>query len=77
MPLSKSEIPIPKAIQVAGLDSSGDFDFVGADTQYSTHALHPYVAAMNPPLAAALIDRYFPAGANILDPFVGGGRRSG
>ena len=39
----------------------------------STHALHTYVAAMNPPLAQRLVDTYIPAGGSVLDPFCGGG----
>lgn len=50
-----------------------DFNFAGKDTQHSTHAIHPYVAAINPPLAHALISHYVPEGATILDPFCGGG----
>jgi DNA modification methylase len=47
--------------------------FAGKETQHSTHALHPYVAAINPPLVEALIGAYFPEGENILDPYCGGG----
>ena len=47
--------------------------FNGKETQHSTHALHSYVAAINPPLVRALIDIYFPKGENILDPYCGGG----
>ena len=47
--------------------------FNGKETQHSTHALHSYVAAINPPLVKALIDIYFPKGENILDPYCGGG----
>jgi site-specific DNA-methyltransferase (cytosine-N4-specific) len=50
-----------------------DFNFAGKDTQHSTHAIHPYVAAINPPLARALISHYVPEGAAVLDPFCGGG----
>lgn len=50
-----------------------DLAFNGHDSQYSLHALHPYVAAINPPLVKSLIDTYVPNGENILDPFCGGG----
>lgn len=50
-----------------------DLSFAGYDSQYSLHALHPYVAAINPPLVKALIETYVPKGENILDPFCGGG----
>ena len=55
------------------LSKDVDFNFAGKDTQYSTHAIHPYVAAINPPLARSLISHYVPEGASILDPFCGGG----
>ena len=35
-----------------------DLSFRGVDTQYSTHSIHPYVAAINPPLVSELI-KYF------------------
>ncbi|MDZ4203844.1 MAG: DNA methyltransferase [Bacteroidales bacterium] len=50
-----------------------DLSFNGYDSQYSLHALHPYVAAINPPLVKSLIDTYVPKNGNILDPFCGGG----
>lgn len=50
-----------------------DFDFKGSDTQYSTHAIHTYVAAMVPPLAEALVTLYVPRDEVVLDPFCGGG----
>lgn len=53
--------------------AAGDWDFAGLDTQYSTHGLHTYVAAMIPALARRLVDAYAPAGATVLDPFCGGG----
>ena len=51
----------------------GTWDFAGQDTQYSTHGLHTYVAAMIPALARRLIDTYAPAHGMVLDPFCGGG----
>ena len=50
-----------------------NFDFKGSDTQYSTHAIHTYVAAMVPPLAEALVTTYVPRDETVLDPFCGGG----
>jgi hypothetical protein len=50
-----------------------NFDFKGSDTQYSTHAIHTYVAAMVPPLAEALVTLYVPRDEVVLDPFCGGG----
>ena len=51
----------------------GVWDFAGENTQYSTHGLHTYVAAMIPALARTLIDTYAPSGGSVLDPFCGGG----
>ncbi len=60
------ELPLP--------DQAGeDWDFAGQDTQYGTHGLHTYVAAMIPALARRLIDCYAPPGGVVLDPFCGGG----
>ena len=50
-----------------------DLAFNGHNSQYSLHALHPYVAAINPPLVRNLIQTYVPKYENILDPFCGGG----
>lgn len=50
-----------------------DLNFAGEPTQHSTHALHTYVAALNPPLTRAIIEAYVPKGELICDPFVGGG----
>jgi site-specific DNA-methyltransferase (cytosine-N4-specific) len=50
-----------------------DLSFKGEETQHSTHSLHPYLAAINPPLARELINAYVPAGEIVLDPFCGGG----
>src|SRR5271157_4109419 len=59
--------------QHAPLEHDIDLNFPGVETQYSTHAIHPYVAAINPPLAAAVIRHYVPENGVILDPFCGGG----
>ena len=48
-----------------------DLAFQGISTRYSTHAMHPYVAAMVPALAARMIDETSPQ--RLLDPFCGGG----
>ena len=50
-----------------------DLAFNGHSTQHSTHSLHPYVAAINPPLVRTLIETYIPANSRILDPYCGGG----
>jgi tRNA G10 N-methylase Trm11 len=50
-----------------------DLNFPGSETQHSTHSLHTYVAAINPPLARALIKAFVPSGGTLLDPFCGGG----
>lgn len=66
-------VPIKKgSIEEPNLYES-DLSFAGHDSQYSLHALHPYVAAINPPLVRKLIETYVPKGENILDPFCGGG----
>jgi len=49
------------------------WSFYGADTQYGTHGLHTYLAAMIPPLAHRLIENYVPSKGSVLDPFCGGG----
>ncbi|MEW5988975.1 MAG: DNA methyltransferase [Chloroflexota bacterium] len=61
--------PLAKSRPLAGID----LNFDGEPTQHLTHALHPYVAAINPPLARRLIDTYVPAKGTVLDPFCGGG----
>src|SRR5467141_1595309 len=55
------------------LQNGQSLNFIGVETQHATHSLHPYVAAINPPLAAALIEHYVPGNELILDPFCGGG----
>ena len=55
------------------LDLDGAWDFRGSNTQYSTHGIHTYVAAMIPQVARRLIDQYAPPGELVLDPFCGGG----
>ncbi|MBW8050082.1 MAG: hypothetical protein FVQ77_07035 [Cytophagales bacterium] len=50
-----------------------DLSFNGFDTQHSMHAIHPYIAAMNPPLARKLIQTYVPEPESVLDPYCGGG----
>jgi len=49
------------------------WNFNGANTQYGTHGLHTYVAAMIPQLADRLIQMYVPKNGSVLDPFCGGG----
>src|SRR6266545_581035 len=55
------------------LENGRDLNFMGVETQHATHSMHPYVAAINPPLAASLIEHYVPKGELVLDPFCGGG----
>jgi SAM-dependent methyltransferase len=52
---------------------SGDWDFVGADTQYLTHGLHPYPARMVPQIAHRLLKMYAQKNDVVLDPFCGSG----
>jgi len=63
----------PLEIEHPELRTELDLNFPGTDTQHSTHALHTYVAAINPPLARHVIEHYVPRGETILDPFCGGG----
>jgi DNA modification methylase len=64
---------LPVEARAAGLENGHDLNFQGEETQHATHSMHPYVAAINPPLAASLISHYVPKGEVILDPFCGGG----
>jgi len=64
---------LPVAARSAGLQNGHDLNFNGVETQHATHSIHPYVAAINPPLAASLISHYVPRGELVLDPFCGGG----
>jgi hypothetical protein len=59
--------------QLALFEAKENLDFKGSDTQYSTHAIHTYVAAMVPQLAENLVTTYVPPGEKVLDPFCGGG----
>jgi len=82
MPISKirtiDKIPGPDLSHMISTDrnrllSGVDLDFDGIETQHSTHATHPYVAAINTPLARTLVETYTPPGGSVLDPFCGGG----
>jgi DNA modification methylase len=64
---------LPVADRASRLQNGHDLNFNGVKTQHSTHSIHPYVAAINPPLAASLINHYVPRGELVLDPFCGGG----
>ena len=68
-----STLGISLAAGSAPNGEKGEWDFASQDTQYSTHGIHTYVAAMIPALARRLIDTYAPAGGSVLDPFCGGG----
>ncbi len=48
-----------------------DLSFVGSDTQYATHGMHTWLAAMIPMLARFLIEKT--EARSLLDPFCGGG----
>lgn len=63
----------PVESRALGLENGHDLNFNGVETQHATHSIHPYVAAINPPLAASLIRHYVPEGEVMLDPFCGGG----
>lgn len=64
---------LPAEARGDGFQEGHDLNFNGVETQHATHSMHPYVAAINPPLAASLINHYVPKGEVILDPFCGGG----
>lgn len=51
--------------------NENSWDFKNTDTQYSTHSIHTWLAAMIPPLAQKIIK--FTNPSRILDPFCGGG----
>ena len=55
-------IPLRKTRSIEPNLYGVDLAFNGHDSQYSLHALHPYVAAINPPLVKSLIDTYVPKG---------------
>ena len=60
-------------LETPGADTENDLDFRGSDTQYGTHGIHTYVAAMIPQLAERLINCYAPREGPLFDPFCGGG----
>jgi hypothetical protein len=60
-------------IETQVVRQASDWDFRGSDTQYGTHGIHTYVAAMIPQLAKRLIEEYTPPRGKVLDPFCGGG----
>ena len=64
---------LPVESRSVGLENGLNLNFNGVETQHATHSIHPYVAAINPPLAASLISHYVPKGEVVLDPFCGGG----
>jgi DNA modification methylase len=61
------------ALDVAEETQSEDWDFVGENTQYSIHGLHPYPARMPPQLARKLISEHSNFGDLVVDPFCGSG----
>lgn len=54
-----------------GDESTVDWSFNGSNTQYSTHGIHTWLAAMIPAVARKIITITKPK--SILDPFCGGG----
>jgi site-specific DNA-methyltransferase (cytosine-N4-specific) len=64
---------IPKRFPQVCVEEGNSWNFEGQDTQYSSHCLHTYLAAMIPQLARRLIDDYVRPGGSVLDPFCGGG----
>ncbi len=62
-----------RQLRIGAFEQPREWDFAKDKTQYSTHGLHTYLAAMNPPLARRLIQTYVPEGGSVLDPFCGGG----
>jgi DNA modification methylase len=54
-------------------ESTYDWDFARADTQYATHGIHPYPARMLPQIANRLIKNYSFSNQMVLDPFCGSG----
>jgi site-specific DNA-methyltransferase (cytosine-N4-specific) len=70
VPVEPLRVNVPEGI--ASLRTK-DLSFLGEETQHGTHAIHPYVSAINPPLARELINAYLPSHGSVLDPFCGGG----
>ena len=64
---------VPKILNGNGHLYNFDLSFNGVETQHSTHSLHTYVAAINPPLVKSLLRTYFSTNDSILDPYCGGG----
>ncbi len=50
-----------------------NWDFLGEDTQFLTHGLHPYPARMVPQIARRLLHRFTHENDVVLDPFCGSG----
>lgn len=50
-----------------------DWDFVGANTGYLTHTIHPYPAKFIPQIPNTLIQELSSLGETVLDPFCGSG----
>ena len=51
--------------------AESSWDFAGSDTQYATHGMHTWLAAMIPALAGRLVR--LTQAKRVLDPFCGGG----
>jgi len=63
-------VPSGSQVSLAG-DIIEDWDFAGSDTQYATHGMHTWLAAMIPAEARKLIR--VTGAKRVLDPFCGGG----
>ena len=59
--------------QVVGIESMGEWDFIGSDNNEYTHCFHRYPATMIPHLARKLISMYGGPGMSLLDPYCGTG----
>ena len=71
---SHLQLSFPRATSgQSPVGADGSWDFGGVDTQYGSHRMHTYLAAMIPQLARRIIDRYVPQRGSVLDPFCGGG----
>jgi DNA modification methylase len=55
------------------MNTTDNWDFDGADTQYLTHNFHPFAARFIPQIPLNLIESYSMKGETVLDPFSGSG----
>lgn len=66
---AQQRLPLPRPDS----DDGRAWAFEGAGTQYATHGIHTYLAAMIPQLARRLVETYVAPKGAVLDPFCGGG----